>query len=585
MFMKFFSVSNFLPYSQVVFTLIWLSLLGETDAYFSVYVIVAFISFFLQFRRLSSGPDHFRWGVVGLSTVFSFAVILANYPLFTTLGDPSLIAPSTSILMNVINGFLCLIGGICTFYPILHTFFLMFPICSCTNFVSEKNAKYLPVILFSVLMCLNLVHLIFVEYPGNMTEDTFSQISEMTSGSYSNFNTFWHTMILRFALIFGYGIFSDSNHAVAFFCILQMAILCAAFVHCTMTMVKFGIPKQFIVVSFLLYLLLPYHLAFSITIWKDVLFGAGCLLFLSSMLRIKNALGNILWNYVVFVLGSLLFILSRTNGWIIYLVSFLIFFGVFRKDRLFLAVMGGLALTGWFLLNPVLSMLHVSGGDVVESFSIPIQQISRVIADGRKLTDEETELLSYIVDLEEVPQLYVNWLSDPMKVEVRSKDYTYFQHHLKDYGALWIRLGFRYPWEYVKAWVDQTKGYWNAGYDYALYSETIIENPYGIEKIEGENLIATLFRLYFGLSRHLIFFEPFHSIGLHIWLLILCFLVNVAKKRTEWVLSVPLLILVVGLWAGTPVFCSFRYVYPLFVCFPLILSTTLWNSKKDGIPR
>jgi len=184
------------------------------------------------------------------------------------------------------------------------------------------------------------------------------------------------------------------------------------------------------------------------------------------------------------------------------------------------------------------------------------------------------------MDLEEVPELYTNWISDPMKVEVRSKDYFYFQEHLGEYAKLWIRLGIRYPGSYLKAWVDQTKGYWNGGYDYAMYSETITDNPYGVEKSAGGNPVASLFRLYFGLSRHLIFFEPLHSIGLHVWIFLLCFVMNLRRRRQTWILSVPLLLLLVGLWFGTPVYCCFRYVYPLFVSFPLIVSTALYQTSK-----
>lgn len=48
------------------------------------------------------------------------------------------------------------------------------------------------------------------------------------------------------------------------------------------------------------------------------------------------------------------------------------------------------------------------------------------------------------------------------------------------------------------------------------------------------------------------------------------------KKREVWVISVPVLLLVVGLWFGTPVYSCFRYVYPLFISFPLILSTAMY---------
>ena len=191
----------------------------------------------------------------------------------------------------------------------------------------------------------------------------------------------------------------------------------------------------------------------------------------------------------------------------------------------------------------------------------------------------EIALLEKVVDVDEVADLYTNWISDPMKIEVRSKDYAYFLENISDYRDLWIRLGLRYPWEYVKAWVDQTKGYWNAGYDYAMYSETVTDNPYGVEKSGGIPVVSGLFRLYFGLSRHLIFFEPLHSIGLHVWIFLLSLILNIRKKREVWIISMPLLLLLVGMWFGTPVYCCFRYVYPLFVSLPLIVSTSVW--KRD----
>ncbi|MBQ3615539.1 MAG: hypothetical protein II993_06030, partial [Anaerotignum sp.] len=102
--------------------------------------------------------------------------------------------------------------------------------------------------------------------------------------------------------------------------------------------------------------------------------------------------------------------------------------------------------------------------------------------------------------------------------------------------------------------------------------------PYGVEKSVGGNPIASLFRLYFGLSRHLIFFEPLHSIGLHVWVFLLCFVLNIRSRRELWIICVPLLLLLVGMWLGTPVFSCFRYVYPLFISMPLIVSTSVWKQ-------
>lgn len=570
------------PFFQLMLTMAWLSNLAETDAYFSIYVIISFFSFYLQIISFHSDISQSASRsilIVVLSVLFSFSVLLANYPLFTTIGDPAVIGRSTSILVNLINTILSFLGGYFTVSPIFRYVFCRFPI-PCVRFGNDQKAGWIPFAVFFSFLFFNLIHLFLVEYPGNVTEDPFTQISEMVSGYYSNFNTFWHTMLLRTILSAAYFIFSDLNVAIACFCIFQIIILAFSFTYCLVTMRDFGVPKYFLIAAYGIYAFIPYHIALSITIWKDVLFAAGCLIFVTAWLRILKKLGSRrILDYFLFGAGSILFLLSRTNGWMIYLFSFL--FGLFyiRKNRSFTVMMGSLAIFGWFLLNPALSFLNVPGGDPVESLSIPIQQVSRVIVDGCTLSEEDKSLLSKVVDLDEVSELYTNWLSDPMKEEIRSKNLSYFEDHISDYARLWIRLGVQYPAEYLKAWVDQTKGYWNGGYDYFLYSETITDNPYGVEKRIGSNPIASLFRLYFGLSRHVIFFEPLHSIGLHVWIAFLCFALNVVRKREHFVISLPVLILIVGLWFGTPVFCSFRYVYPLFVSFPLILSTAIFASE------
>lgn len=571
---------KYLPALQAVLIMVWLSNLAATQAYFSVYVLIAFLSFFLLFRRTGDLENRHTMLCGVMSVIFSLLILLGNYEIFTQMRDPARVGASTNLMLNLVNTGLSFLGGIAVSHPVLKWIFSVFPL------ENEKRPaaaleRYVPWIFFLSMFALQLVHLLLVEFPGNLTEDSFTQISEMVAGEYSNFNTFWHTMLFQGVLKIGYGIFGDINMAVGCFTALQAAVLCLAFTHCLMTMYHWGAPRWMLAVSWALYGIMPYQLALGITVWKDVLFAAGCLLVLSSALRISKGLGCHRWmEYGIFVFGSLLFLMARTNGWILYLVFFLVFTAFNRSNKRFLAVMGTLALTGWFLLNPALSMLNVSGSDLAEGLSIPIQQVSRVIAEGETLSEEDELLLSKVVDLEEVPVLYTNWISDPMKVELRSKDYPYFQEHLGEYAGLWVRLGMEHPDLYLKAWVDQTKGYWNAGYGYAMYSETVTDNPYGVEKTGGGNIVSALFGLYFGLSRHVIFFEPLHSIGLHVWALWLCFLLGIVNRRGEWILTVPLMALVVGLWFGTPVYCCFRYVYPLFVSMPLLLTVTLYREAK-----
>lgn len=567
---------------KIIFIIVWLSNLATTDAYISVYALIAFSAFFSVINKkeilLSRGERNL---LMLISLIFSVLVLIANYPIFSQVRDLAYIQSSTNFMVNVLNTCFSFIGGVVVSYSLLAFLYDTVRLRNLPECRSSTDRAYTSFVLtsFFIILCINLIHLLFVEYPGNVTEDPFTQIDEMVLGQYSNFNTFWHTMILKTCLSVGYSLFGNINAAVAFFCVFQSVIMAASFAFCLGTLYLIGASVGFLVSSFLIYAILPYNIALSITIWKDVLFSAGALVLITAIFRLIYGFGRCRFlNYVALIFGGFLFGLSRNNGWYVLLASLLVFIWPLRSQKKLLAVLISVFSVCWILTNPLLSVLNVADGDYTEGLSVPLQQVSRVIVEDCELTEDEIELISYVLDIDEVPVLYTNWLSDPIKVEFRSNDTQYFEDHIGEYIKLWFNLGVRYPGTYLRAWVDQTKGYWNGGYGYGMYSETVIDNPYGVEKINGNNLIASLFRLYFGLSRHVIFFEPFHSIGLHVWITAVCCLFNAMQKRKEWILSVPLLVIVIGLCFGTPVYASFRYAYPVFVCIPFIVGTTMYRS-------
>ena len=104
-------------------------------------------------------------------------------------------------------------------------------------------------------------------------------------------------------------------------------------------------------------------------------------------------------------------------------------------------------------------------------------------------------------------------------------------------------------------------------------------NAFGIATDVDPNLIQKLFGAAFRYLEKPAFLQPLTSIGLHVWALISCTLLNVLKKREEFLLGIPLLVLVGGLWIGTPVYSEFRYAYPFILGMPLILGVTLFAAK------
>ena len=138
----------------------------------------------------------------------------------------------------------------------------------------------------------------------------------------------------------------------------------------------------------------------------------------------------------------------------------------------------------------------------------------------------------------------------------------------------------RYPWEYVEAWVEETKGYWNGGYEYYIYAQLVDENDYGMYMVEQHNLIHDLVKAYFAFTRETILFEPIQSIGLNVWILSILCLFNLVHNRKEFLLTVPVLAVVFTLWLTTPVFAEFRYAYCVFTTLPFLLPVSIFRTGE-----
>ena len=184
-------------------------------------------------------------------------------------------------------------------------------------------------------------------------------------------------------------------------------------------------------------------------------------------------------------------------------------------------------------------------------------------------------------DLEKIKEVYEPYCVDPVKFQAfRRENLDYIRENLAGYGQLNLQFLVRSPQTYLEAWVDETKGFWGAGFPDAVYDLGVMENGLGIVQTGGGNFLAELYENYFTTVRWMAIFQPLFAVGLHMWASIACCLVNALRKRSESLLSIPLIVLAVGLWFGTPVVAEFRYGYPMMLTAPLIMAVTLYREPE-----
>lgn len=556
----------------------WLTVLSElsvTDTYYTVYLLCGALGLLCLYDnykadRVCRGSS--QWILRIFACWFSLAVVMANYALFEPL----------TVLQNLFDVGCCFAGGLCIGKAVLLYLLDRLP------YGTEKtDGKYAALVFWGVFVSvsiIDLLYLFFAVYPGILTTDSLTTISQVIGESaYDNTMPFWHTVTVQPFVRLGLKVFGNMNAAVACFHTAQILFVAACMAFVIMTLYQISVPVWFLAAVYAVYALQPHNIVYSVTLWKDIPFAAATALFTTSLYRLLKNIGKSkAVNYGMFVFGALGFSLWRTNGWYAFLVTVLVMFFLLRsKNKRLLIIMTAVLVFCWILINPVLDILGVSETNLVEAFAVPMQQIARVITEGRELTAEETWMLGEIFWLDKVPLLYDPLTVDPIKFETfRYDQVPFIVENAAEYFHLYLTLGLRYPGDYLKAWIEETRGYWNGGYFFWIYTLKMGANHYGIETAVSENLIGRLYAAFFRYMEKPEILQPLTSIGLHVWALVSCTVINVLKKKEEFLLSIPVLVLIAGLWVGTPVYSEFRYAYPLFMTMPLILAVTLFSVKE-----
>lgn len=561
---------------QAVLIYCWLTVLSPlsvTDTYYSVYLLCALMGILCLYDNQTTAfycNKMQRVTVGSFGALFSCAVALANYPLFAPL----------SVLQNLFDLACVLAGGWVIGFHILLCLLRRLPVEGTPG--KRPGTVFLAV--FTAVAAIDLVYLLFVLYPGVLTTDSFSTLSQILGMSgYDNVMPFWHTVTVKVFLELGLKLFGDINAAVALFHGAQILFIAVSVAYAMMTMYQMGVPRWLLLAVFVLYALMPHNIVYSVTLWKDIPFAGAALLMVTALYRLLKGIGRIaLPDYLVFTLGAVGFSLWRTNGWYAFaLLTVLMLVLIRRRQKVLLILMAVVLVLCWVLIGPVLDAWGVGGTNFVEAFGIPMQQIARVLHNGRELEPEDMALLSRIFLVDRTAELYDPQISDPVKFNsFRYDQVPYLVENWMDYLRLYLRIGAQYPQDYWQAWVEQTKGYWNGGYKYWTYTLIMGENDLGIFQSPGDNAVASVYRAWFRYVEKPAIFQCFISIGLHVWTLVACALVNAVKKREEGLLTVPILVLILGLWVGTPVFSEFRYAYPMILTMPVILAATLFDPAE-----
>lgn len=580
--------------SKIFFTIsvlsvfIWASLLFYTDSYYSIYILISILSILALYynhrhSKLTSKTDY------ALSALFAIMVTAANYVLFENMFDIGGIWRIVYIFILILSVF-C---GTITFSHLI-TFLKSFTIPTrSTKALAKKSNKKVPqplrayqffFICFLIIFIVDII-VFFICYPGTLTPDSMNEVGQIVTNTYSNHHPVYFTLLIKLFVSSGMHLTGDINVGIAFYNIFQIIVMAAAFSYSMLTLYQIGVSKKILIPLTVVLAILPFNIMYSFTIWKDILFGGAFLVFIVALYRYFYKLDrSIILTTMLIVISGTIVCLFRSNALIAFFASAILFFIIFRKTWLRLGVMLFLiAIFSFVLKNPVLGAFNIPQPDNVEALAIPMQQITRVLKEKKsELATEDLDLINQIANVDRLVEVYVPYFHDPVKLLVRAEgNKQYISDHKVELALLYLKLGLRYPDLYTKAWIDQTRGYWNGGYSYWKWSNEIQENSYGITRANSPRIFNKLLQFYLECFERIPFLTPLISIGLTAWIIIIsCYVALKRKNKYTLFITIPIILTWGTLLIATPVFSEFRYAYFLFTCAPFLVIVTFATKTK-----
>ena len=531
----------------------------------------------------------YKKGAVVLGIVFAALYSLVDY--VNWVYDLSNMFFRVAIISAVFLG-LALI-----FYYVILLIFNYLDKISLHNNESEmlKGNAFLSTFLLCVICYLPYFLYLF---PGVMTPDSINQLEQAIGlQPYSNHHPWVHTLIIKLCFNIGNAITGDPEAGIAFYSVFQMIMgsLTASYVVSTLKQLK--VKKYILILAALFYALVPYNAVFAVTMWKDVLFSYAVMIFICATLRdilllnsADKGKGAQVVNCIVLMISSLGFCLLRSNGYYAFIITCVAYMAVAIRRlsgmrRLNIAIMLFALFASAIIKGPVMKACAVTQPDFVESLSIPLQQAANVIIKENNIDDRDNELIVNVIDTTYIADLYEPTFADNIKELVRAGQPEVLEGNKRDYLGLYIRLGLKYPYDYLDAYRGQTSGYWYP--DSALNvadAEGIIDNECGVYSypLLGGRFVIKFKEISLKLGDMLPFYSILFSVGAVFWLLLIGFTYSVINKNVCYVSYVPIIALVLTVLIATPVSGNFRYVYFMILFIPLLVGTLKYEESMPS---
>ncbi|MBR4667178.1 MAG: hypothetical protein IKO76_00315 [Butyrivibrio sp.] len=304
-------------------------------------------------------------------------------------------------------------------------------------------------------------------YPGFFVYDATTVLHFYQRWELTTFHPIFHSLLLP-AIVEGvYQLTNSYNLGIATWMFIQILVMSAIGTFLIYELRRKKIPLYFRLLTILFLSCFPTIIMYVLCSASDSLFCMNMLLSSILLLSLFKE-PDLFWSskkrqIFLFISLTLMFLLRKNGNYaFVVFVPFLIF--TCRKKLpkiLLLALLPIILSTG--IITFLETVTNAEKAGFAEAYSTPLQQLSRVYTSHKdELTDEEINLYLQVQD-DERWMLYDPKIADEIK---EFADMHVVKQNLGDYVSLYTKLFFKYPLDYIDAFLMTTYEQW---YPYSIY--------------------------------------------------------------------------------------------------------------------
>lgn len=441
--------------------------------------------------------------------------------------------------------------------------------------------------IYSGIVLLCCIPMFLLNLPGVMTPDSLSQFRQiMGEEILKNHHPWIHTLTMGLFINAGMAVSKNVYFAISFYTVFQMIMVSLGIGYTIECMYEWGISKSFRIFAMIAFVLCPYNLIYSVTLWKDVLFSIATLVFTVTLIRVQNE-----WKIrdkVLFVISALGMCFYRHNGYYAYILTILCLLIANRKRIINYAIYG---LSVWVLVviinGPVANAIGVVQPSFAFGMTMPLQQIGCVVANNGKISDDQIDFLNSVNDISLMADSYEPECEDPLLDWATGRDEYYLDYHKGEFISTWVNIGVNNPGLYIRAFIEQSKGYWTPMAPQQTVFYGITEgNSSGLETkpiIAGPVLIK-INELLFKLHTMIPIYGILYSCGSCFWIMVVAIVAIIDKKEYYKLQAIlPVFFVTLSVIAAAPLVADLRYAYQLMIAIPLFIALAFARPELNII--